>query len=388
MYYLSVNPGSSSLKICLYDETNKKEIATAKWEKEFSRVSVKTQNTILKDINVSKDLEAPTALIWLIKYLYSIGIIESFEYIEKIAYRFVHGGTEFVKPTKVNESVLEKLKDIDNLSIVHNPVSRRTVEEGVKCFPNSEHVLCFDTDFHSTIPEVARMYGIPLYYYERGVRKFGAHGLSHRYVGERAAEILNKPFSEFSGIICHLGNGSSITAIENGKSIDTTMGLTPVDGLVMGHRCGSVDPTVVQRVMEIDNIDIDEAIELLSKKSGFLGISRISSDYRVLKDWVKEKKTGYERAKKALDLFKYQIIKYIGSYMAILSHVDAVIFTGGIGENDKDLMNSCINEPGMKNFGLEVVENPKQIPNKKIPVFQISTNEEFEMIRILEEGKY
>lgn len=379
---LAVNAGSSSLKMLLHD--GRTAIITAKWEKEFSRVILKTDSGS-KTVNVQSDLETCSAFIWIIKYLHKEGILESFDNIEKVGYRITHGGTVFVKPTEVDDEVIKKLKDIDNLAITHNPSSRRTVEEGIKIFPNAKHILCFDTDFHSSLPMVATMYGIDIKYYQKGVRKYGFHGLSYKYVGEEVAKKLGKPFSEFSGIICHLGNGSSIAAIENGKSIDTTMGLTPVDGLVMGQRSGSVDPSVVKRIMEIENVELDRAIEILSKESGLGAISGISSDYRVLRDVVQNNKPGFERAKIALDLFQHQIRKYIGSFMAILNHVDAIVFTGGIGENDTDFVKKCINTPGLKNFGVAMPEHLNEISYPEIPVLQIPTNEELAIIRILEE---
>ncbi len=381
---ISVNSGSSSLKFLLYDGV--KVVLKGKWEKEYSRVILKNEKNE-DTINVS-DMKTEEALSWILQHLVDKHYLKSLYEIEKVGYRYAHGGTVFVKPTEVNDDVIKKLKEIDSLSITHNPVQRKVVEMGVKILPRAKHVLCFDTQFHSKMPIVATMYGIDVKYYEAGVRKYGFHGLSYEYVGAKVAEILEKPFSEFSGIICHLGNGSSITAIENGKSVDTTMGFTPVDGLVMGQRSGSIDPSVVQKIMAIENIDIDRAIEILSKESGFLGISGISPDYRILRDIVQNHEDGFERAQLALNLFQYQIRKYIGSFMAILSHVDAIVFTGGIGENDDDFVKKCIDTEGFKHLGVSSDLNKISYSNHTIPVLQIPTNEEIAIINVLKNINY
>lgn len=372
---IAINSGSSSLKFLLYD--GKKEVLKGKWEKEYSRV-------IIKNITIYvPEMKPEEAFSWIIQYLVNDEYLKSLSQIEKVGYRYAHGGTAFVKPTEVNEEIIRKLRDIDDLSTTHNPIQRKVVEMGLKILPNAKHILCFDTYFHSNMPIVATMYGIDMKYYERGIRKYGFHGLSYQYVGTEIARMLKKPFSEFSGIICHLGNGSSITAIENGKSIDNTMGFTPVDGLVMGQRSGSMDPSVVQAIMRIENININEAIGILSRESGFKGISGISPDYRILRDIAQNKEPGFERAKLALDLFQYQIRKYIGSFMAILSHVDAIVFTGGIGENDDDFVKQCIDTEGFKHLG--VSSDLNKITNSTIPVLQIPTNEEIAIINVLED---
>lgn len=374
---IAINSGSSSLKFLLYD--GKKETLKGKWEKEYSRVIIKKGKNE-DTINVSK-MKPEEAFSWIIQYLVDNEYLKSLSEIEKVGYRYAHGGTAFVKPTEVNEEVIRKLREIDDLSTTHNPIHRKVVEMGLGILPEAKHILCFDTHFHYNMPIVATMYGIDMKYYERGVRKYGFHGLSYQYVGTEIARILEKPFSEFSGVICHLGNGSSITAIENGKSVDTTMGFTPVDGLVMGQRSGSIDPSVVQAIMKIENINIYETIEILSRESGFKGISGISPDYRILRDIAQNKEPGFERAKLALDLFQYQIRKYIGSFMAILSHVDAIVFTGGIGENDDDFVKKCIDTEGFKHLG--VSSDLNKITHSTIPVLQIPTNEEIAIINVL-----
>ena len=376
---LSVNAGSSSLKFLLYDDA--KEVLKGKWEKEYSRIILKNErNTETIDIS---NMKAWEAFSFILRYLVDKDYLKSLIEIEKVGYRYAHGGTVFVKPTEVNDKVINKLKEIDDLSITHNPVHREVVEMGVKILPNAKHVLCFDTQFHTSMPTIATMYGIDFKYYEEGVRKYGFHGLSYEYIVREVAKMLEKPFSEFSGVICHLGNGSSITAIENGKSVDTTMGFTPVDGLVMGQRSGSVDPSVVQKIMEIEKTDINGAIEILSRESGFKGISGISPDYRILRDIAQNKEPGFERAELALNVFTYQVRKYIGSFMAILNHVDAIVFTGGIGENDDDFIKKCIDTEGFKHLGVSSDLNKISFSNHTIPVYQIPTDEEIAIINII-----
>lgn len=388
---LSVNAGSSSLKMLLYDENAKNEkeaiVLKAKWEKEFSRLNIKIGNKseILENPH---EIDTSQAFEGILTYLCKIGYLRSPDEITKVGYRYVHGGTVFTKPTEVNQEDVEKLKEIDSLAITHNPVCRKTVEMGVKMLPNAKHILCFDTAFHACMPKLASMYGIDPKYYEAGIRKYGFHGLSYEYVSKEAMRILYpKSIRGFSGIICHLGNGSSITAIQDGKCIDTTMGFSTVDGLVMGERSGSIDPFVVKQIMEFENVDIDGVQEILSKQSGFKAISGISPDYMVLRDTVKNKESGWERAKEALDLLTYQIRKYIGSYMAILDHVDAVVFTGGIGENDTDFVEQCISTPGMKRFGLSLVLGNCYLgDSSNIPVLQVPTNEEIAIINTLKQS--
>lgn len=370
---LVVNAGSSSLKMLWLEEERK--VFTAKWEKSFSQVTFKgtcEEVLIIPEGNASKAFE------FIVEYAEERMENMGYEAPSKVGYRVVHGGEIFTSTTEVDSQVLAKLAEIDYLAPNHNPVTREVIASGLKMLPNARHFMCFDTMFHQTMPMTAKMYGIDLKYYNLGVRKFGFHGLSHEYVAKQAAKILGKSFDSFSGITCHLGNGSSITAIENGKSIDTTMGLTPVDGLVMGERCGSIDPSVVKSVGQIEGLDVDETIELLSKGSGFKAISGISSDYRILKKCAAED----PRAEIALNLFKYQVRKYIGAFMTALSHVDMVVFTGGIGENDPELVRDVIETPGMKNLGLSF--NGGNIAGK-IPVVQISTDEEMHIASLIKE---
>ena len=362
---LVVNAGSSSLKM-LWQE-NSEKIMTARWDKTHSRVIFK--GIITEEIGLVNN-EPVKAFEFIIKCSNQILINKGFNLPEKVGYRVVQGGELFTSTTQVSKAVLKKLATIDGLAPNHNPITRAIVEKGLELMPQAKQFLCFDTMFHQTMPMIAKMYGIDLKYYRNGIRKFGFHGISHEYVANKTAEKLGKSIDDFSGIICHLGNGSSITAIENGRSVDTTMGLTPVDGLVMGERSGSVDPSVIKLISKFEGIELDETVELLSKHSGFKAISGLTSDYRELKD----AKYSNPNAEIAIELFKYQITKYIGAFMAILSHVDAIVFTGGIGENDADLVKDIVSSPGLRNMGI----------NKTIPVFQIPTDEELAIASLID----
>ena len=362
---LVVNAGSSSLKM-LWQE-NSQKIMTAKWDKTHSWVIFRG----ISQEEISLAYHEPVkAFEFIIERSKQILTDKDFKFPEKVGYRVVQGGELFTSTTEVTEAVLNRLATIDGLAPNHNPITRAIVEKGLELMPSSRQFLCFDTMFHQTMPMIAKMYGIDLKYYRKGIRKFGFHGISHEYVAHKTAEKLGKSINDFSGIICHLGNGSSITAIENGKSVDTTMGLTPVDGLVMGERSGSVDPSVIKLISKVEGIELDETVELLSKHSGFKAISGLTSDYRALKEAV----DSNPNAKIAIELFKYQITKYIGAFMAILSHVDAIVFTGGIGENDSDLVNDIISSPGLRNMGI----------NRTIPVFQIPTDEELAIASLID----
>lgn len=382
---LAINSGSTSLKVLMISEENE---ISAKWEKAFSQITFKEKEE-KHVVKVQEDLESSTAFVWIINYFQKKGIIKSLSDIEKVGYRVVHGGYVFREPTKVEKDVIEKMKTIDKLSIAHNPITRRTVEEGVKLLPEATHVLYFDTTFHKTIPMHANMYGISMKYYDAGIRKFGFHGISVEYVAKKTAEILKKDFSDFSGIVCHLGGGCSITAIKDGKSVDSTMGYTPVDGLVMSQRSGSVDPTIVKAIMDYEKCDIDEAIKILSNESGFKGICGVS-DYRKLKEKAMNNDVEGMLARKALNLFIYQIQKQIGALSTTLNNINAIVFTGGIGENDSELIYNILDTNAFKRMGIIMDKTDRKagyLTYKKsiIPVLQVPTNEERAILEFLKE---
>jgi len=251
-------------------------------------------------------------------------IISSFSDIKAIGHRAVHGGEKFKKTVLINDKVMKKIEELSELAPLHNPANLTGMKVCKELLPNVKQVAVFDTEFHSNMPERAFVYGIPYKYYkEGGIRRYGFHGTSHKYVSKKAAEILNKDYKKLKIITCHLGNGSSIAAVQNGKSIDTSMGFTPLEGVIMGTRSGDIDPAIILFLMKKEKLSVKEVDNLLNKKSGLFGISGISPDVRVL--WDKEKK-GNKRANLALDVLAYRIIKYIGSYISVLNGVDIFLF--------------------------------------------------------------
>jgi acetate kinase len=265
-------------------------------------------------------------------------ILEKFDSVEAVGHRVVHGAEKFKHPAIVDAKVINGIKECCSIAPLHNPANLSGILACQKLLPGIKQAVVFDTAFHQSIPVYAYIYGLPYEYYQKlKVRKYGFHGTSHEYVAAEASRILNKPLSSLKLISCHLGNGCSITAIDKGKSIDTSMGFTPLEGLVMGTRCGDVDPALVTHIMRKKNIDAQEMERILNKESGLKGISGISNDMRSLE---LKARAGNARAKLAIDIFIYRIRKYIGSYLSVLGGLDALIFTAGIGENQASVRNS------------------------------------------------
>jgi len=255
--------------------------------------------------------------------------------IDAVGHRIVHGGDRFSKSVLINDEVIKAIEDFIELAPLHNPPSLLTINASKKMLSGIPHVAVFDTAFYCDMPEHAYLYAIPYRFYEKyRIRRYGFHGTSHRYVSEQAADALRRPLKELRLITCHLGNGCSITAVKNGRAIDTSMGFTPLEGLVMGTRSGEIDPAIIPYIMEKEGMGVNAAVEMLNKKSGLLGVSGLSNDMRELM----KAKAYDKKAKLALDIFVYRIKKYIGSYAGIMSGCDAVIFTGGIGENNPSLV--------------------------------------------------
>ena len=278
----------------------------------------------------------------VIKYLTDTekGVIKDLSEINGIGHRIVNGGPKFTHTVLVTDEVLEEYNKALEYAPLHNPAHLQGINACTKTMPNVPQALVFDTAFHTTIPEKAALYAIPYEYYEKyGIKRYGAHGTSHKFITEAAAKVLGKNKEELNIISCHLGNGASVAAIKNGKCIDTSMGLTPLEGLIMGTRCGDLDPAVLEFVMRKENLSISEMMEILNKKSGLLGVTNVTGDVRDLKELSQK---GDARAELALQMFGYRVKKYIGAYMAALGHVDAIIFEGGIGEHNPDVVNRCV----------------------------------------------
>ncbi|GHV65192.1 acetate kinase [Bacteroidia bacterium] len=310
------------------------------------------------------------------------GVIGSLEEIDAVGHRIAHGGEYFTESTLINEDVIGKIRLCQELAPLHNPAHLKGIETILKVLPKVPQVAVFDTSFHQTLPPQAYIYGVPYEYYKKyGVRRYGFHGTSHKYVAEKACRILGWDIKEKKIITCHLGNGASITAIDKGKSIDTSMGFTPVAGLVMGTRCGDLDVGALLYICEKENFDSVKANELINKKSGIAGISELSSDFRELTAAAAD---GHKQAQLALDVFYYNIKKYIGSYTAVLNGVDLIIFTGGIGENNTAIRKLVCD--GLAYLGLifnnEANESARGVDavltkdHSKPTVMTVTTNEE------------
>ena len=346
MKILILNAGSSSLKYQLIDMDGEKLLAKGLVERigiEGSHINQKANGQVF-------DATAPMAnhtegIQWMLKALLDPekGALKSMDEIGAVGHRVLHGGERFTASVLVNDEVKEAIKANIPLGPLHNPANLMGIEACEKVMPGTPNVAVFDTAFHQTMPPKAYLYGVPMDYYEKlHVRRYGFHGTSHRYVSKRVCEFLGVDRSKTRVITCHLGNGSSMCAVENGKCIDTSMGITPLEGVIMGTRSGSMDPAVVQYICNNEHISVDEMLTICNKKSGLLGISGLSSDMR---DIDKAADEGNERANIARDMLVYGIRKYIGSYAAAMNGVDVIVFTAGIGEN-----NCALRERVMQGF--------------------------------------
>ena len=346
MKILILNAGSSSLKYQLIDMDGEKLLAKGLVERigiEGSHINQKANGQVF-------DATAPMAnhtegIQWMLKALLDPekGALKSMDEIGAVGHRVLHGGERFTASVLVNDEVKEAIKANIPLGPLHNPANLMGIEACEKVMPGTPNVAVFDTAFHQTMPPKAYLYGVPMEYYEKlHVRRYGFHGTSHRYVSKRVCEFLGVDRSKTRVITCHLGNGSSMCAVENGKCIDTSMGITPLEGVIMGTRSGSMDPAVVQYICNNEHISVDEMLTICNKKSGLLGISGLSSDMR---DIDKAADEGNERANIARDMLVYGIRKYIGSYAAAMNGVDVIVFTAGIGDN-----NCALRERVMQGF--------------------------------------
>lgn len=329
---LAVNAGSSSLKFQLLTMPNEEVAAKGQVERIGLKDSIFTIKSNNGKTEVVQDIADHAAAIqMLLDMLISEGVVESYDEIDGIGHRVVHGGEVYSDSVLIDDEALEQFEKLSSLAPLHNPANIVGIKEFKKALPNAPAVAIFDTAFHQTMPESSFLYPLPREYYEQyGIRKYGFHGTSHKYVTERAAEILNRPLEDTKLISCHLGNGASIAAVEGGKSIDTSMGFTPLAGVTMGTRSGNIDPALIPYIMDQTGKSVEEVLDVLNKESGMLAVSGFSSDLRDIELKAEE---GDERAELALEVFADRIHQYIGSYAARMGGVDAIIFTAGIGEN-------------------------------------------------------
>lgn len=329
---IAINAGSSSLKFQLFEMPSETVLTKGLVERIGLNDSVFTISVNdEKQKEVTDIPDHAVAVNMLLNKLTETGIIKSLDEIGGIGHRVVHGGEKFPDSVLITDEVLADIEELSELAPLHNPANIVGIKAFQEVLPNVPAVAVFDTAFHQTMPEESFLYSLPYEYYEKfGIRKYGFHGTSHKYVTQRAAELLGRPLESLRLLSCHLGNGASIAAVEGGKSIDTSMGFTPLAGVTMGTRSGNLDPALIPYIMEKTGQTVDEVLNVLNKKSGMLGLSGFSSDLRDIEDAEEE---GNHRAEVALDVFVSRIHKYIGSYAARMKGLDAIIFTAGIGEN-------------------------------------------------------
>jgi acetate kinase len=384
MKVLVINAGSSSVKYHLYQMPQAQIIATGLVEKigeDDSELSHfyqgKTYTNPAKIGNVGKAME----LILQTLVDKEVGVLQQVSEISAVGHRVVHGGEEFTGSVVIDENVIASIEKFADLAPLHNPPNLAGIRAAQSHLPNIKQVACFDTAFHATIPKVAYMYALPYELYEKyGIRRYGFHGISHRYVARRAAKLMGRGKYEINAITCHLGNGCSITAVKNGHSIDTSMGLTPLEGVPMGTRSGDLDPAILF-YLEEKGYDVETLKSLCNKQSGLLGLSGVSNDMRDIEELAGK---NHERAKLAIDVFCYRIKKYIGAYAAILDTVDAVVFTGGIGENSVFMREKICNAVTQIGVKLDLAANKDAIAKEaeintkdsQVKVFVIPTNEQ------------
>lgn len=390
MNVLVVNCGSSSLKYQLLDMTNESVLAKGQFEKIGAKDAIFTHKRPNADKveRVESILNHKEALTILLNILVDdkYGVIKSMDEIDAVGHRVVHGAEKFADSVLITPAVMEALNECAKIAPLHNPPNIQGIEACQAIMPKVPQVAVFDTAFHQTMPKEAFLYALPYEAYsELGVRRYGFHGTSHKYVAQRCAELMGKHMSDLRIISCHLGNGSSVTAIKGGRSIDTSMGFTPLSGLVMGTRCGDIDPAIVPYLMNKWDMTYSEVDSLMNKKSGVLGISGVSNDFRVLEDAAKE---GNKRAQLALDMFHYKVRRVIGAYVAVMGGVDAIVFTAGIGENGIGNRDAICN--GLEYLGTRLdkdlnnirgEEREVSVEGSKVKIFVIPTNEEIMIAR-------
>ena len=368
MKILVINAGSSSLKYQLIDMEDKKVLAKGLCERigiEGSRLN-HTPTGGEKVVIEEPMKDHSDAIRMVIGALVDAchGVISSMDEIGAVGHRVVHGGEKFSGSVVINDEVKEGLNECIELAPLHNPANIIGIEACEKVMPGVKQVGVFDTAFHQTMPEEAYLYGIPYKYYEQyKIRRYGFHGTSHKYVSGKAAEMLGKDIESLRIITCHLGNGSSVAAVKNGKVIDTTMGLTPLAGILMGTRSGDIDPAIVTFIMEKENLSVKEMNNILNKESGVYGVSGVSSDFR---DLSKAAEEGNGRAAAALKMFCYGIKKYIGSYAAAMGGVDAIVFTAGVGENDSKTRAGIVE--GLEFLGVKIDAEKNKLRGEAVDI--------------------
>ena len=389
-YILVINAGSSSLKYQLIDMTDESVKAKGIVERIGAKGSVLKHTTTGKDkVTIEKEMnDHEAAMNEVIAAMTNpeYGAVKTMDEIESIGHRVLHGGETFSAPSLVNDEVLDCVREYIELGPLHNPANIKGIETCMKAMPGKPNVAVFDTAFHQTMPDYAYLYALPYDAYEKHkIRKYGFHGTSHRYIAQRVPEVLGKDPKDLKIITCHLGNGSSIAAVDGGKCVDTSMGLTPLEGLAMGTRSGDIDPAAIPYLMKKYNMTAEETVTFLNKKCGMLGVSGVSSDFR---DLHEARLAGNKKADTALKMFCYRVKKYIGSYAAAMGGVDVIAFAGGVGENDWDVREWCLE--GLEFMGVKLDKEKNNgrgeekiitTPDSKVTAMVVLTNEELMIAR-------
>lgn len=391
MNILVINCGSSSLKFQLIDSETEKCIAKGLCERigiEGSQITYAPTDGE-KEENVTPMPDHTEAIRLVLEALTNekTGVVKSLSQIGAVGHRIVHGGEKFAVSTLIDDEVMKAIEECNDLAPLHNPANLIGIRACQALMKETPMVAVFDTAFHQTMPAKAYMYGLPYEYYEKyKVRRYGFHGTSHSYVSKRAAEFLGEDYNKMKIIVCHLGNGASVSAVKDGKCVDTSMGLTPLEGLIMGTRSGDIDPAIIEFLAHKENLTIDEIMNVLNKKSGVYGLSgNVSSDFRDLEKAAAE---GNEKAKLTLDAFEYRVAKYIGAYVAAMNGVDAICFTAGLGENGSTTRERICSYLGYLGIELDKDANARRgediiisTKDSKTKVLVIPTNEELAIAR-------
>lgn len=389
MNVLVINCGSSSLKYQLIDSVTEQVLAKGLCERIQIDGRLKHTPTGKETIEIDSPMPDHTAAVELVLKMLTDsehGVISSLDEIGAVGHRIVHGGEKFAKSTLITDEVIQAITACNDLAPLHNPANLIGIDSCRKLMPEVPMVAVFDTAFHQTMPEQAFLYGIPYEYYEKyKLRKYGFHGTSHSYVSKHTAELLGKQPGDLKTIVCHLGNGASICAVKHGVSVDTSMGLTPLDGLVMGTRSGNIDPAVVEFIAQKEQKSVTEVMDVLNKQSGVFGLSGVSSDFRDLEQAIQ---AGNERAAIAMEVFCYRVAQYVGSYTAVMNGVDAVAFTAGVGENNATVRRKVCEY--LEYLGIVLDDTKNQVrgedaiisaADSKVAVLVVPTNEELAIAR-------
>lgn len=389
MKVLVINCGSSSLKYQLIDSKSERVLAVGLCERIGIDGRLNHTPAGGEKIVVEAPMgnhEAAIKLVLAALTDKNHGVIKSLEEIGAVGHRVVHGGEKFASSVIINDEVIDAIEECNELAPLHNPANLIGINACKAIMPGVPMVAVFDTAFHQTMPAKAYLYGLPYEYYEKyKIRRYGFHGTSHSYVSKKAAELTGLDYNNSKIIVCHLGNGASISAVLNGKSVDTSMGFTPLEGLIMGTRSGSIDPAIVEFIANKEKKSIEEVMNVLNKKSGVYGMSGVSSDFR---DLEAAANAGNERAKVATEVFVYRVARYIGSYAASMNGVDAIVFTAGLGENDKKVraaivsylgfLGTALNEENNNTRGEEIIISTD---DSRVKVCVVPTNEELAIAR-------